>query len=430
MATSSAPLTWLIRLNAIAFGLTMISGTVEPALLGHRLFALVRDPSQRALWFGLITFGGLATATLTQPIIGAWLDARGRRGRFIVGGIGIALGGLFTIAFAPWLWLVGAGVVVTQLGVNIALAAWQPTLARDVPAERRGAASGARAALELAANAIGRVSAAELLSLAPQVGVASLMAATALPSAAVGISTAITLRALPHADQPTTARSQRGLGEALRRALVLRNAPSLFAWWFVARSTFWCGALASSAFLLFVATDVFEMSEAEAQRFVSRLIVALGATLGLVVLPAGWLTDRLGRTPVMIAAGALASVGAMLVVWERSLVMPAAMLIGAGSGLHLASSLALINDIVPKAEAARYLGIANIANTTGSALARAGGGVLISAVNALTQSQANGYIALYAVAAGLFALSTGAALWLRLRQQRASANRQPDEDDQ
>ncbi len=417
MAAPRLSLARLIRLNAIAFGLTMVTGTVEPALLGHRLFALVQEPSQRALWFGLITFSGLAVATIVQPLVGAALDRWGRQAILIVTGVCVAISGLLLVAFATQLWLVGAGVLTVQLGVNAALASWQPVLARDVRAEQRGVASGVRSALELAAGAAARISAGELLAAAAGLGQLTLLLLLTPPIGTVTLGAALTLCALPRFTGITRSPGfDRPFG-TLRRAPSLRGAPPAFVWWFIARSTFWCGALSSSAFLLFVATDLLGFSEAEAQQFVSRLIVLLGATLSAVVLPAGWLADRIGRTPLMVAAGMLAGLGAAMVTWERSLVLPAAILIGAGSGMHLSSSLAMINDIVPRQEVARYLGIANIATTSGSMAARAGGGLLVSAVNALTQSPAGGYIALYAVAAALFMLSAGSAAVLHRHQR-------------
>lgn len=108
---------------------------------------------------------------------------------------------------------------------------------------------------------------------------------------------------------------------------------------------------------------------------------------------------------MIVLAGACAAAGAALVLIDRAQIVPASILIGLGASAYLSASLALINDIVPKDEAARYLGVANIATAGGSALARLGGGVLISAVNAATGTSEAGNLALYAVVAALFASS-------------------------
>jgi hypothetical protein len=55
----------------------------------------------------------------------------------------------------------------------------------------------------------------------------------------------------------------------------------------------------------------------------------------------------------------------------------------------------LVTDLVPEGEAARYLGIANIATAGGSGLARLIGGTLIDPLNRLLGSPSAGYLALY-----------------------------------
>jgi MFS family permease len=77
-------------------------------------------------------------------------------------------------------------------------------------------------------------------------------------------------------------------------------------------------------------------------------------------------------------------------------------LIGAGVGVYLIADWALITEIVPRAEAARYIGVANIATAGGSAIARLAGGTLIDGINAAAYSTSIGYFTLYAIAAGLF----------------------------
>jgi len=92
----------------------------------------------------------------------------------------------------------------------------------------------------------------------------------------------------------------------------------------------------------------------------------------------------------------------------------AAALVGLGSGIYISANFALLTDIVPRKEAGRFLGIANIASAGGGALARFLGGVLIDPLNAWSRNHATGYLSLYAFAAILFALSTWAALKIPL----------------
>jgi MFS family permease len=403
----------LAGIVAVSFGLNLVSGTLEPALLGNKVIALVPDRAADTAVFGAVTFGGLLVAVVAQPLIGAWSDRAntplGRRLPFMLAGaVGVAVG-LTLIASANSLALLVAGLLITQLGVNSVLAAWQPVIAEGVSQPQRGLASGFKAGFDLAAAIVGRLAAAELVSRVPEWGQAALYAAIAVPIVGLALTLLVTIRAMG-VDRtppvPTAPISRAAPGAALGAAFSvdIRSYPA-FGWWFVNRVLFWAGMIGSSAFLLFAARDVFGMSEAEAQRMIGRVIVVLGVALGAMILPAGWLADRLGRRPMVIAAGAVASLGAAVAVADFTLILPAAILIGAGAGIYLSSSLALINDIVPKADAARYLGVANIATAGGSALARLGGGVLIGGLNSATGSSVAGYQALYAIVAVFFLLS-------------------------
>jgi MFS family permease len=403
------PLRRLAAIVALSFGLTFVTSTLEPALIGNKIIALITDPGARVTAFGAVTFSGLLVAMIAQPVIGALSDrARTRLGRrvpfMLAGAITVCLG-LAIVALAGSVVTLVMGVLTTQLGVNLALAAWQPAIAERVPQAQRGVATGIKAGFDLLAALIGRLVAGELVGLSAQWGATALLLAIGAPIVCVLVTLPISARAIgttgPVHDAP-----REPIGVTLRHAFTVDvRARPAFAWWFVNRMLFWAGVIASSVFLLFVAVDVFGYSEAEAQRYISRVAVALGGALALVILPAGWLADRLGRRPMIVLSGALAACGAAVIVLDRNQIFPSAILIGLGTGIYLSSSLALINDIVPKAEAARYLGVANIATASGSAIARLGGGTLIAGVNVATGTSDAGYIALYGAAAVAFAAS-------------------------
>jgi MFS family permease len=150
------------------------------------------------------------------------------------------------------------------------------------------------------------------------------------------------------------------------------------------------------------------MPESEAQRFVGQLSTVLGLALLLVTLPSGWLADRVGRRPLVAASGVVAAAGTTLVLVIRT---PGAIIVAGGAiglavGTFLSANWALITDIVPEAEAARFLGLANIASAGGSAVARLAGGLLIDPLNRMTGDPATGYVALYILTAACFLLGT------------------------
>src|SRR4030065_1737716 len=70
----------LLGVTILGFALTLVSNTLEPAVLGRKVIELVPEGPNTAL--GLTTFAGLIGAVLVQPIVGGFSDRpRSRRGR-------------------------------------------------------------------------------------------------------------------------------------------------------------------------------------------------------------------------------------------------------------------------------------------------------------------------------------------------------------
>ena len=170
--------------------------------------------------------------------------------------------------------------------------------------------------------------------------------------------------------------------------------------------------MAVTTFLLFFGMDVVGRTETEAQKLIGQLSAVLGVVLVVSLLPVGRMADRLGRHPLIVVAGLLASVGTVLVVYSTSVVALAvsAGIIGLGIGVYMSASWALVTDFVPARAAARYLGIANTAGASGNAFARLAGGALIDAINHASGSRVAGYRFVYLAAAAAFAMSSLSAL--------------------
>ena len=141
----------------------------------------------------------------------------------------------------------------------------------------------------------------------------------------------------------------------------------------------------------------------------------------LTVLPAGRISDRVGRKPVIYAACAVAGAGMLIVATAPVIpvVVAGSVLLGAGSGMFLAVDWALMTDIIPKASSGRYMGISNVATATSGIVALLGGGWLMDAVNAAAGYGA-GPRAAFVLAVVFFALG---ALLLRpvVEPRRAAA---------
>lgn len=408
---ASARLPWyrLLAVTIFALVLGVVSNTLEPAVLGHKGLELVPQHKNTAL--GFTTFAGLVVAILWQPIVGAWSDRTnsrwGRRAPYFVAGALLVTICLHAIALAPVFSIVVAGVLLLQLATNTVQAPWQALIPDQAPPRQRGLASGLKAAFDILSFVVGRQ-------------VSSRLVAVGSPIAAVSVAAALFLLALvitlvAARESPSGTGPGRGGDDELvsvRRFALDGQAQPAFRWWFVNRFLFWSGFIALSTFLLFYMIDVIGMHEAEAQRFVGNVSTVIGLVLLAVTLPAGWLADRIGRRPIVVMAGALAALGTatLLVVRTPAWITAAGAVLGLGVGMFLSANWALVTDLVPTADAARYLGIANIATAGGSGLARLLGAALIDPLNRLLVNRAVGYLSLYGLALLAFVVGTFAIL--------------------
>ena len=399
----------LLAISAFAFALTMLSNTLEPAVLGHKVLELV--PERRNTALGFTTFAGLIVAVLWQPIIGVFSDRTrspwGRRLPYFAAGTLMVLACLYLIATAPVFGLVVAGILLIQVASNTVQGPWQALIPDQVPEGQRGQAAGLKGMLDILAFVVGRMVAGQLVGRSAQWGTAAILAAVSVP--AVLFIIALLVAALFARESPDAAQAapQRTLRQAMASTFSVDfRAHPAFGWWFANRLLFWAAFIVLNTFLLFFVMDVVSMPEAQAQRFVGQLSTLIGGALIVVALPSGWLADRVGRKPLLIASGLVAALGTLLLLLAREtlLLTIAGVIVGLGVGTFISANWALVTDIVPREEAARYLGIANIATAGGSGLARFLGGALIDTLNA-TQGPTVGYLTMYAVAAGFFLLS-------------------------
>jgi len=429
----------LAGLTLLALGLGMATNTLDPALLSLKVAELA--PENRNTALGLIAAAGLLVATLTQPIIGALSDRTkaplGRRVPYMIVGTLLAVAFLFVVALAPSIGVLLLGVLVYQFGANTAQAPWQALLPDQLPASLRGAASGLKSLFEILGFILGRRFAGYMVAQGtPQSAV--LAAAVVLIVTMVLTSLAARYRSgklSPEADGPDGLSSHNSSGDASHEGLS-ENAPEAslgfsaflkrsnwprgFGWWFVNRTLFWAAIIALNSFVIFYMEDVVGMTFSEASRLFGDLSVVLGVSLLIITIPAGRLSDRLGRRPIILAACLVAVAGNLLLLFARTrpvLILGGAAL-GMATGVFLSASWALATDLVPRGLAARYLGIANIATAGGSFLARLAGGALIDPINRLTGTVEAGYLTLYSLTLVAFAVAAFAVTRLDIGEAR------------
>jgi MFS family permease len=402
----------MLVISLLGFALTFSSNIQDPPLMTFKTRQLAPDMPNTAL--GFLGFVGLLVAMAVQPIVGVFSDRAktkiGRRLPFMIGGAVLISASLFLLAAAPTLWILLVGVIFIQFSSNILQGPWQALIPDLVPEGQRGQASSLKAVMDIIALVVGGLVAGKILSAGiARWGDNGVYLAAAVPSIVFFIFVVFTaIWAREKAEADTGQVAVKSIGEALKSAFYVNFRENrVFGWWFANRILFWGAFIAINSFLINYMVDVIKMSEADAQDFYGNLKMILGGALILLALISGWLSDKFGRKPVMLLAGLVAFVGAfaLLFVRDRTLITVAGGIVGMGIGAFLSASWALATDIVPRQEAARYLGIANIATCIGSGVARLLGGVLIDPINQLLGSNSSGYLLLFSLAAACFLAS-------------------------
>lgn len=402
-ATSPSKLPWnrLAGLTIFAFGLGVSINVLEPALLGHQMLRFAPGWKNSAL--GATTFLGLLVAVITQPLVGALSDRTqtrfGRRTPYLIMGALLVAVSYLLLAYAPSLIVLILTLLIFQSATNTVQGPWQALIPDQVPGAQRGRAAGLKSTFEILGFVVGRQAGGALLA-ADQPALAAVFAVGSYL-----LTLAITLLTSTRRAASTHRSSSLSLQQVF--SVPWRKRPN-FALWFLNRLLFWGSLIAVNTFVLFYVVDALGFDQAAAQRLVGRLGAVLGLGVLFTALPAGWLADRIGRRKLIAGAGAFAASGvlALLVLRSAAGVTFAGALIGLATGTFLSGSWALATDLVPTVEAARYMGIANVASAGGSAAARGFGALMVDPLNRALGSDTAGYVFLFSLAVAALLLSS------------------------
>lgn len=188
-----------------------------------------------------------------------------------------------------------------------------------------------------------------------------------------------------------------GLGREIERI------PS-FRWWVINRLAFLVGANNLASFMVFFLQEKFPEFQAEkAAGPAARIIMFVGIFILLTAMPSGWLSDRLGKKPLIVGAGLLAAGGTGIVIAapDLNVILIGACLIGAGVGFFYAVNWALGTELVPNEKAGQFFGVANLAGAGAGAIGAYIGGPI---------ADANSFVLLMSIYGVLLFLSIF-ALW-------------------
>ncbi len=150
------------------------------------------------------------------------------------------------------------------------------------------------------------------------------------------------------------------------------------------------------------------------------ILLALVGSAGVVVYPAGKLSDHIGRGVLLLMSGIMGAVGvvSLLLLDADSLleVIPGVIGIGISVGIYLSVAWAVANDLVRRSRAAGDLGLTSISGLIG-AIAGRSSGFFIGGLNERGLDWGIDYLG-YGVllgSAGLAFLVSGVVFWLVVR---------------
>jgi MFS family permease len=399
----------LFGISVFWLALSVLFDGINTLVLPLQLGALASQDNQATL-LGLLTFVGLLAGALIQPIAGAFSDQLqpilGRKG-FIGIGLFLSLISLFLFAVLKSPAGVMLGYLAIQVSASIAQAGQQGLIPDLVKENRRGLASGMKGFMDLTGAMLGFVILGQLLG-----------AGGALP--AVGAIGAILVIAyllaalLTPEDKPNKSAVAKTRVPSLMNMFRLDlTQQTAFVRLILARFLFLLGIYGTGRFLLFFVADRLGLSQDQAAEQAGTLLAGLALITILASPLTGWLADRIGRIPLMIAGAILSAVSALLLVWANSTsqILLFGGLMSLGSAAFAGGSWALLADLVPREESARYFGLANF-STAGSAAAAGLFGPIIDGVNHMSPGM--GFSVLFVLASIAFlasALPLKGSLW-------------------
>ena len=401
----------LLKLNSFSFGITGFILAMDTVVLPVIVLTVAPDEFKNT-YLAILGISGLLMAALVQPTIGRISDRTesplGRRVPFILWGAVFAAIGLIGVRLAPNFGVLFAAWIFIQANVNIAYGPGLALIRDCVPLDRIGMASSMKIMSDAAGGAvmigvtgalIGKTGGSldwEWLTL----GILAFLMILAISITTVQVSR----RELRNrSDSP-----QRGVESSLRS--VLNPQLGLFL---VSRLVMITSIASFQTYGLFFLRDSVGLDNpAEA---LGRMVLVIAGALAIAVYISGWISDRVGRKPVVMvgAIGAAISTLWMLTADSSTQVLIIASVMGASVGVLLSANWALANELAKEGQIGLHMGIVNLATIGGAALAK----MLGPGIDALNRIPGRaddfGYQVLLAGAAAFFVI--GAVLILPLK---------------
>ena len=363
---------YFARISLAGFGFTALASGFTFFILPARIEDVAPAESKNT-YLGVLSFVGLAIAVLVQPLAGALSDRVrflwGRRRPFILGGTVASVPFLIAAGVAPSYALLFLFICLLQFSSNSALGPYQALIRDLVPSQRRGAASGMKWLVETA-GAMGLMAVVGLLIgfYASGRNLVWIWASTGLLSVVLLAGAVVTSVSVREEVPPKTpGERQRGPAEPSGEA-----HPD-FKWFLLSRFLIAIGGASLGTYAFFFLEDAVGIENPA--RALSILLPVIGITVLGVSYPAGLLADRIGRKPMIIAAGFVGGMTAVLLLAAQGMaaVIAIGVLAGIALGMFLGANWAMATDLVSERRAGQQMGYVNVAAAGGGGVARLNG---------------------------------------------------------
>lgn len=360
-----------LKITILGFGISALWGVLNTLVLQSRLLDLGLA-AQKNTYLGLITFVGLIIAMVAQPIIGTLSDRSrfhlGRRRPFILAGAVLVILLLPGIGLAAGLAALFTIYCLLQIASNLAQAPFQALIPDFVPVDKRGVAASSKNLLDVAGGFIILLPAGYFLG-RHVIGQADRWLWFTLGMLALILLLTMLITLATVKEKP----GRGGSGRSWRATLAgsfridFRGNRS-FVYFLLSRLLVLVAFIIVQRYALYFLMDYVGIADAAAMT--AKMMTAVGIGLGVAVLFSGYLSDRVGRRPVIVAAGITGALGIVLLYFAHSFwgLLAAGSILGLGFGAFACANWALATDLVAAGEEARYLGLTNLATAGGGAI--------------------------------------------------------------
>jgi MFS family permease len=387
---------FLIGLSVYNIGLNLMWISYSSILL-PLMVQNTTSEATKGLWLGIISAVSIGAGTAINIVAGVTSDhSHSRWGRrnptIVIGGVFTAADILAMALLPRALPVIFLGFFILQVAGNISSGAYQPLLADVVPENQRGMGAGFQGVSTIAGAALGFIAVTALVAAGKMRLALELIAGVFLLGT---LYNALVIRGV---DQPIPGLEQLSLGQALRETLVVRRRVPGFFWFLFANFLMYMGVMSFASYGIYYFQTVLKLADPVRAMGTAGLVGILVNVAAAVL--GGNLSDRIGRTKLIIAAGAACGLVCLLFPFVHGFdtFLVLAGFYGAGNGVIYSVNQALASGLVPREEAGKFMAYNNLSIGAAGALAP----LLFGAILNLHGAPTVGSFVLFFVAAAVF----------------------------